>query len=265
MSESGNSTMLPGRASNLSDPGARVLADFVSNVGHHLRTPLTVVLGMTKLLKFMSLDAEQQEAVDMIDRSGEELAGHINQLLDAIELINGQVHLSPAPFDLHDLLEQVAARTASSAQAKGLDAQFEVAHDVPRKLHGDETRLRDVLSNLCDNAVKFTSAGKVTLSVGLAGDAAQAERAEIRFAVSDSGIGMDADTAKHVFEPFYQADSKAARHFQGVGLGLTIAQHLVRLMGGAINVQSAPGHGTTFSFRVALDLERDAVKETVHA
>ena len=157
------------------------------------------------------------------------------------------------------------ARDKQWTRAKGLDAQFEVAHDVPRRLSGDEARLRDVLTNLCDNAVKFTSAGKVAVSVELAASPEQAERPELRFAVSDSGIGMDADTARQAFEPFFQADSKAARHFHGVGLGLTIAQHLVRLMGGAITVQSAPGRGATFSFSVALDVERDAVKEPMHA
>lgn len=259
----GTRTQPQAQASALADPGARVLADFVSNVGHHLRTPLTVVLGMSKLLKFTSLDSEQQEALDMIDRSGEELLGHINQLLDAIELINGQAHLTPAPFDLHELLEKVSARMASAAQAKGLDARLELAHDVPRTVCGDEARLHDVLTSLCNNAVKFTSAGRVALSVELAGDGARAEQPEIRFTVADSGIGMDADTARQAFEPFFQADSKAARHFRGVGLGLTIAQHLVRLMGGAISARSAPGQGATFTF--SLVLERDTVEETVDA
>jgi signal transduction histidine kinase len=259
----GKSTQSPAQANALADSGARAIAEFVSNVGHHLRTPLTVVLGMAKLLKFTSLNADQEEAVEMIDRSGEELLGHINQLLDAIELVNGQARLTPAPFDLRELLEQVAARTARAAQAKGIDARLSVAQDVPREVCGDEARLRDVLTHLCHNAVKFTSAGKVALSVEVARARTPAERPEISFTVADTGIGMDANTVKHAFEPFFQADSKAARHFRGAGLGLTIAQQLVKLMGGVISIRSAPGQGATFAFSVAL--ERHAAEEPMDA
>jgi len=245
------------------DAGVGALADFVSNMGHHLRTPLTVVLGMAKLLKITELDAEQEEAVRMIDRSGEELLGHINQLIDAIELANGQVRLGHAPFDLRALLEKVAARTESAARAKGLDARFYVAQDVPRRISGDEARLYDVLANLCDNAVKFTPAGKVSVSVESPRDPTQARRAELMFTVTDSGIGMDAHTVQHAFDPFFQADTKATRHFRGAGLGLTIVRHLVWLMGGAISAQSEPGKGSTFTVSAAFD--RADAEEPMHA
>lgn len=245
------------------DASVGALAEFVSNMGHHLRTPLTVVLGMAKLLKITQLDAEQDEAVQMIDRSGEELLGHINQLIDAIELANGQVRLVHAPFDLRAMLEKVAARTDSAARAKGLEAQFYVAPDVPRRIFGDEIRLRDVLTNLCDNAVKFTPAGKVSLTVESPRDPAQVRRAEFMFTVADSGIGMDAHAARRAFDPFFQADSSVTKQFPGAGLGLMIVRHLVRLMGGAVSVQSAPGKGSTFTVSVAFDLA-DA-REPMHA
>ena len=259
----GKCTELSAPADAAADSGRRALAEYVSNVGHHLRTPLTVVLGMAKLLKFTQLDTEQQEAVDMIDRSGEELLGHINQLLHAVDLMNGQARLASTAFDLRELLESVTARTASAAQAKGLEPQLDVARDVPRMVCGDEARLRDVLTNLCENAVKFTTAGKISLSVEVTGDRTQARRRELKFTVADTGIGMDACTVKHAFDPFFQADSRAMRHFRGVGLGLTIAQHLVQRMGGEISVQSAPGRGAVFTFSVAFD--SDAAGEPADA
>ncbi|MDH4189953.1 MAG: ATP-binding protein [Betaproteobacteria bacterium] len=235
-------------ANALADSSLRARADFLSNMGHHLRTPLTVVLGMAKLLKIMPLGEEEMEAANMIDRSGEELLGHINQLLDAAELVYGQVRLGHAEFDLRALLEKVGTRMARAAQEKGLIAELRVADDVPHLVRGDESRLRDVLTNLCDNAVKFTAAGRVALLAEKVQGYPTPGRATLKFAVVDTGIGMDKKIAAHVHEPFFQADANAARNFRGAGLGLTIACRLVQLMDGRMSIDSTPGRGSTFSF-----------------
>jgi len=241
------------RTKALADAASRAKTEFLANVSHELRTPLTVVLGMTQLLRLTSLDSEQRESVDMIERSGESLLALINQLLDLSRSDTGRMDIAKVDFDVRATAAAIRLQLAQSAQAKGLEFVVHVADSVPERLRGDEMRLRQVLRNLCENAVKFTTSGRVELAVDPASEAVRGDEVALRFRVSDTGIGMDRSTLAGVFEPFFQADGSATRRYSGTGLGLAISQRLVRLMGGTMSVHSEPGKGSVFSFTVVFD------------
>ena len=235
------------------DSANRAKSDFLANVSHELRTPLTVVLGMAQLLKLSALDAEQREGVGMIERSGESLLALINQILDLSKAESGRLELEAADFDVRGTVEAVQAQLAREAGAKGLEFRVRFAEAVPRRVRGDEVRLRQVLRNLCDNAVKFTPSGHVEVSVDRIEEGLPGGQIALRFTVTDTGIGMNKDALAGAFEPFFQADSSTTRRFGGTGLGLAISRRLVRLMGGTISVQSEVGRGSTFTFTAVFE------------
>ena len=239
------------RAKDRSESADRAKSQFVANVSHELRTPLTVVLGMAQLLSLSELDAEQREGVDMIERSGQALLSLVNHILDLSRIESGGLKLEDAEFDIRKTVAGVQRHFADEAAAKGLAFSVRIEHDVPQYVQGDELRLRQVLLNLCDNAVKFTSAGRVDLSVKVFGEERPAGRIVLGFAVADTGVGMDKAAAAKAFEPFFQVHTSAERQFGGTGLGLAISRRLARLMGGTISVDSEPGRGSTFSFTAA--------------
>jgi signal transduction histidine kinase/CheY-like chemotaxis protein len=236
------------RAKEQSDSANRAKSEFIANISHELRTPLTVILGMAQLLGLSKLDAEQREGVGLIERSGQALLSLINHVLDLSHIEAGRLKLEQVEFDLRKTLQAVHRHFAEEAANKGLEFSVQVAEDVPQRVRGDELHLRQVLLNLCDNAVKFTPAGSVSLSVGVFRREGPAGRVVLGFAVSDTGIGMDRSATANAFEPFFQVQTSAARQFGGTGLGLAISRRLVRLMGGTISVMSEPGRGSTFSF-----------------
>jgi PAS domain S-box-containing protein len=238
------------RARQAAQETSRVKSEFLANVSHELRTPLNGVLGMARLLLDTSLDATQKEYAEIIRRSGRELLGVVDAILDFARAEAGQLELEDTDVEPRRLVEEVCAAVADQAALKGLHVASLVAEEVPRVLRGDGARLRQVLLNLLGNAVKFTPAGTVVARAGLARSAEDAIL--LRFEVADSGIGIDAATQARLFQPFVQADGSATRRYGGAGLGLALCRRIVSAMGGQIGVRSEPGQGSTFWFTVRL-------------
>ena len=238
------------RARQAAQETSRVKSEFLANVSHELRTPLSGVLGMARLLLDTTLDATQHEYAEMIRRSGRELLGVVDAILDFARAEAGRLELEPGEVDAPHLVEEVCASVAPEAAAKGLHVTSLVGDEVPRRLVGDVGRLRQVLLNLVGNAIKFTPEGTVVIRAGLVRGAT--EGTILRFEVTDTGIGLDAATQARLFQPFVQADGSTTRRYGGAGLGLALCRRIVSAMGGEIGVRSEPGQGSTFWFTVRL-------------
>lgn len=225
------------------DEALRIRGEFVSTVSHELRTPLNGILGMTQLLLDSPLPQDVREQVTTISTSGRGLLALTNGLLDFSKMEAGKLTIDPRPTDLRAVVEQVVATSAARAAGRGVDVVGHVQAGIADVLLLDDDRLRQVLGNLMDNAVKFTPAGSVVLRVDPTPEG-------LRFSVRDTGIGIDPANHDRVFRPFVQADASTTRQFGGTGLGLSIAKSLVQLMGGEIWVESAPGEGSHFGFAI---------------
>ena len=226
------------------EEASRVKGQFLANMSHEIRTPMNGVIGMAALLADTRLSSEQAEYVRLLRGSGEALLGIINDILDFSRVEAGKLTLDPKPFDLPALLEGTLGPLRPEAARKQLALALVPDPDVPRLVLGDAGRVRQVLTNLLGNAVKFTARGGVTLRVRTLH--ASAEGCRIRFEVEDTGPGIDADTLARLFQPFTQADGSTTRRFGGTGLGLAISRMLAELMGGEVGVESHPGQGSTF-------------------
>jgi two-component system, sensor histidine kinase and response regulator len=223
---------------------------FLANMSHELRTPMNGILGMLELALALDLDSKLREFLETAKDSADTLLVLLNELLDLSRIESGRFSLEIEPFSLREALHQTLRTVAVRAHQKGLELICHVDESVPDAVAGDELRLRQILTNLIGNAIKFTKHGEVTLRIQCARRADA--KTEVLFSVSDTGVGISKSAQRRIFEPFTQADSSTTRSFGGTGLGLAIASSLVQLMGGKLRVESRPGAGSTFYFTVSL-------------
>ncbi|GMV21491.1 MAG: hypothetical protein AMXMBFR57_14400 [Acidimicrobiia bacterium] len=240
------------RARDAAVASAASKAQFLANMSHEIRTPMNGVIGMTDLLLDHPLSAEARDVALTIRSSAESLLTIVNDVLDFSKMEAGKLQFEAADFDLRRAVRGAVAVVADAAHTKGLELTADIGADVPALVRGDAGRLRQVLTNLLGNAVRFTESGDVELGLARV-DSDDDTVVVLRFWVRDTGIGIPRDVQERLFQPFVQADPSTTRRYGGTGLGLSLARHLVELMGGDLQVTSEPGRGSTFFFTARFD------------
>ena len=246
------------RAKDAAEQADAAKGRYLGMLSHEIRTPLNGMIGLVALLREENLSEDGRDTVDILDRSGQTLLRLINDLLDFSQFDSGRVELELVPVDPAAFVRELCVLFRPAAEAKGLELRHAVRPEVPGSIVTDPMRLRQVLSNLISNAIKFTAKGTVEIVVERAPFAAGAKegRCRLRFHVSDTGIGIAPEKLAHIFEPYVQADASVARRFGGTGLGLSISKRLAQVLGGAIRVQSAPGAGSLFTIEIEAEVAK---------